>query len=45
MTFDTLFSELANDKIDLAIAVITITNERQQQYLFSLPYLPSNGRS
>lgn len=30
-------------KIDLAIAAITITNERQQAFLFSLPYLASEA--
>ncbi|HCJ1168359.1 TPA: transporter substrate-binding domain-containing protein [Legionella pneumophila] len=31
-------------KIDLAIAAITITDERQQAFLFSLPYLASEAR-
>ncbi len=41
MNFNSLFSSLDANKIDLAIATITISPERQQEYLFSIPYLPS----
>lgn len=44
MLFDALFTDLNAGKIDLAIAAITITNERQQSFLFSLPYLASEAR-
>ena len=44
MLFDALFTDLNTGKIDLAIAAITITNERQQSFLFSLPYLASEAR-
>ncbi|HHF7375966.1 MULTISPECIES: transporter substrate-binding domain-containing protein [Legionellaceae] len=43
MVFNALFSEINKGNIDLAIAAITITNERQHQFLFSLPYLSSQG--
>ncbi|KTD75235.1 MULTISPECIES: transporter substrate-binding domain-containing protein [Legionella] len=44
MLFDALFTDINEGKIDLAIAAITITNERQQKFLFSLPYLASEAR-
>ncbi|MCW8485108.1 transporter substrate-binding domain-containing protein [Fluoribacter dumoffii] len=44
MLFNTLFTDLNAGKIDLAIAAITITKERQQAFLFSLPYLASEAR-
>ncbi|MCZ4798209.1 transporter substrate-binding domain-containing protein [Legionella pneumophila] len=44
MQFNKLFTDLNEGKIDLAIAAITITNERQQTFLFSLPYLASEAR-
>lgn len=44
MLFDDLFTDLNAGKIDLAIAAITITNERQRAFLFSLPYLASEAR-
>ncbi|KTD32246.1 arginine ABC transporter substrate-binding protein [Legionella nautarum] len=44
MLFNALFTDLNAGKIDLAIAAITITNERQQSFLFSLPYLASEAR-
>ncbi len=44
MQFDALFTDLNAGKIDLAIAAITITNERQYAFLFSLPYLASDAR-
>lgn len=36
-----LFTETSADRIDLAIASLTITKERQAEYLFSTPYLES----
>ncbi|HAT1722174.1 TPA: transporter substrate-binding domain-containing protein [Legionella pneumophila] len=44
MLFDELFTELKASKIDLGIAAIIITNERQKTFLFSLPYLASAAR-
>ncbi|MGM9452000.1 transporter substrate-binding domain-containing protein [Legionella bozemanae] len=44
MLFNKLFTDLNEGKIDLAIAAITITNERQRAFLFSLPYLASEAR-
>ncbi|HHT9897354.1 transporter substrate-binding domain-containing protein [Legionella pneumophila] len=44
MQFSQLFNDLNEGNIDLAIAAITITNERQQTFLFSLPYLVSEAR-
>ncbi|KTD43787.1 transporter substrate-binding domain-containing protein [Legionella oakridgensis] len=43
MPFDNLFSSIQERKIDLAIAAITITPAREAEFLFSLPYLESNG--
>ncbi len=43
MRFDKLFDALQQGTIDVAIASITITAERQQQFLFSYPYMLSNG--
>lgn len=42
--FNNLFTAIAANKIDLAIAAIIITPYRQQQFLFSLPYLESNAQ-
>lgn len=42
MEFKDFFSALQQGEIDLAIGAISITPERQQKYLFSLPYYPSN---
>ncbi|KTD22771.1 arginine 3rd transport system periplasmic binding protein [Legionella lansingensis] len=39
-----LFSELLEGKIDLAMAAISITESRQDDFLFSLPYLTSNAQ-
>jgi polar amino acid transport system substrate-binding protein len=36
--WDTLFTKLKNNEIDLAISSITITPERQKEILFSNPY-------
>lgn len=44
MPFNQLFTQINNKTIDLAIAAIIITEERQKQYSFSLPYLLSNAR-
>ena len=44
MPFNQLFTQLNKGTIDLAIAAIIITNERQQQFSFSLPYLISKAR-
>lgn len=43
MRFDKLFDALQQGSIDAAIASITITPERQQRFLFSYPYMISNG--
>lgn len=42
--FDDLFMQLEAGKIDLAISAIIITPEREANYLFSIPYMNSNGR-
>jgi len=42
MDFDALIPSLTNDKIDLALSAITITDERKQQVDFSLPYYVAN---
>ncbi|HAT8564424.1 TPA: transporter substrate-binding domain-containing protein [Legionella pneumophila] len=44
MPFNQLFTQLNKGTIDLAIAAIIITDERQKQFTFSLPYLVSNAR-
>ena len=44
MVFNSLFTELEKGHIDLAIAAIIITPSRQEQFLFSLPYLESNAQ-
>ena len=44
VVFNDLFTEIAQNKIDLAIAGIIITLDRQQQFLFSLPYLESSAQ-
>jgi ABC-type amino acid transport substrate-binding protein len=44
VVFNDLFTELAANKIDLASAAIIITPNRQQQFLFSLPYLKSTAQ-
>nr|WP_319777196.1 transporter substrate-binding domain-containing protein [uncultured Sphaerochaeta sp.] len=38
MNFEDLFSEIAKGNIDAAIAGITVTDEREQYFLFSTPY-------
>ncbi|MDY0152016.1 MAG: ABC transporter substrate-binding protein, partial [Candidatus Cloacimonas sp.] len=42
MSFDALFAALASNKIDAAIACITITPQRSQQLDFSTPYYTTN---
>ncbi len=39
--FSEIFTALQTEKIDLAIAAIIITHEREQEFLFSIPYLQS----
>jgi len=39
MGFDDLLDAVSNGEIDIAIAAITITNEREEQVAFSNPYL------
>ena len=39
MDFDLLIDAVANGEVDIAIAAITITNEREEQVSFSNPYL------
>jgi arginine transport system substrate-binding protein len=41
--FNKLFTNLASRKIDLAIAAIIMTKDREQHFLFSLPYLESTA--
>ncbi|KTD06654.1 transporter substrate-binding domain-containing protein [Legionella hackeliae] len=43
-TFPQLFSETLTNHIDLAIGSISITPERQKDFIFSLPYLPGGGQ-
>ena len=44
LTFEQILSETQLGHIDIAIAGITITSDRQKQYLFSLPYLVSKAQ-
>lgn len=44
MPFSSYFTALQSGEIQLAIGAITITNERQQSFLFSLPYMQTNTR-
>lgn len=44
MNFEQLFTELLAGKITLAIGAISITEQRQETFLFSLPYLASGGQ-
>ncbi|CAM2744364.1 arginine 3rd transport system periplasmic binding protein [Legionella steigerwaltii] len=43
-SFNDLFNQLRNNQIDLAIGAITITPDRQKDFLFSLPYLIGGGQ-
>lgn len=42
--FDQLFNVLKNNKVDLVISSIIVTDERKKDFLFSLPYLESNAQ-
>ncbi len=42
--FDDLFTALKTGKIDLVSAAIIITPDRQEEFLFSLPYLASTAK-
>ncbi|WP_165475059.1 transporter substrate-binding domain-containing protein [Legionella yabuuchiae] len=42
--FNDLFAQINTKKIDLAISAIIITPERQNNFLFSIPYLQSSAR-
>jgi len=42
MDFDALIPSLVSKKIDMAIAAITITDERKKQVDFSIPYYTAN---
>ncbi|MDX1836304.1 arginine ABC transporter substrate-binding protein [Legionella taurinensis] len=44
MLFEQLFTELKDNTIDLAISAISITSERQKNFLFSLPYMASGAQ-
>ncbi|MCE3045502.1 transporter substrate-binding domain-containing protein [Legionella sp. 16cNR16C] len=44
MTFEQLMVKTYSGEINLSIAAITITDDRKESYLFSLPYLPSSGQ-
>ncbi|KTC75340.1 arginine ABC transporter substrate-binding protein [Legionella birminghamensis] len=44
MTFEQLMVRTYTGNVNLAIAAITITDDRKESYLFSLPYLPSSGQ-
>lgn len=44
MPFEALFTALNNNQIDLAIGEITITPDRANLYLFSLPYFASKAQ-
>lgn len=43
MVFDAIFPTLAAGKVDAAIGAISITKEREEQFVFTLPYLPTQG--
>ncbi|KGP62751.1 ABC transporter substrate-binding protein [Legionella norrlandica] len=42
--FDELFPALKGRKVDVVIASMIITDERRQNFIFSLPYLESNSQ-
>lgn len=44
MEFHKLYASLDKNEIDVAIGGLTISMARKTQYIFSIPYLPSNGR-
>jgi ABC-type amino acid transport substrate-binding protein len=41
--FENLFKALDDNKIDIALGGLVITNKRKEKYSFTLPYLLSNG--
>lgn len=43
-SFKGLFDSVFNDTVDIGMGGITITPERENQYLFSLPYLKSTAQ-
>ncbi|CDZ76068.1 Histidine-binding periplasmic protein precursor [Legionella massiliensis] len=44
LTFSQIFSDLLSNHIDIGLAAISITELRQETFLFSLPYLASSGQ-
>ncbi len=44
MTFDNLQKAVLKDEVDFAIAALTVTKAREQFFVFSVPYLVSEGR-
>lgn len=42
-TFEKLLAEVSAGKVDIAVASITITEERQLSWIFSMPYLVSKA--
>ena len=44
MLFAALYAAFENNKIDLAIGGISISRERENEFIFSNPYLPGNGK-
>jgi len=44
LSAEQLFIQTLSGKIDIAISAISITTQRAQNYLFSLPYLASSGQ-
>ncbi|KTD24194.1 MULTISPECIES: transporter substrate-binding domain-containing protein [Legionella] len=44
LTFTKIFTELVAGNIDLGLGAISITETREETFLFSLPYLASNGQ-
>ncbi|KTC64885.1 arginine 3rd transport system periplasmic binding protein (plasmid) [Legionella adelaidensis] len=44
IVFNQLFPDVQDGSIDLAIGAITITPDRSENFLFSLPYMESNAR-
>lgn len=44
LPFTELFPKILTNELDLAIGAISITPDRQENFLFSLPYLASSGQ-
>lgn len=44
MNFKEIFAAVGNNVIDLGVGNITITDEREEHYQFSLPYMESYGQ-